>query len=122
MSGDVVRFPNHPEHFLLDADHRPFPVADFRTWALGMEACRRIAITEIASDVAVSTVFLGLNHGSPLSGGPPILFETMIFGGPLDQYQTRYETYDAALAGHEIVVAMARGSFGEIVKAGASDR
>jgi hypothetical protein len=35
----------------------------------------------------------------------PIIFETMVFGGPLDQEQWRYATKEAALAGHDQAVA-----------------
>ena len=34
-------------------------------------------------DVVISTVFLGVNHA--LRGGPPILWETMVFGCSMDQ-------------------------------------
>lgn len=54
----------------------------------------------------MSTVFLGLDHN--FSGGEPILFETMIFGGPLDGEQRRYHTYDQAERGHTEAVAAAR--------------
>ncbi len=47
----------------------------------------------------VSTVFLGLDHS--WGSGPPLVFETMIFGGPNDQYQERYATYEEAEAGHK---------------------
>ena len=50
-------------------------------------------------EVKVSTVFLGLDHN--WGDGPPLLFETMIFGGKHDQYQERYSTYEEAEAGHE---------------------
>ncbi len=49
-------------------------------------------------DVIVSTVFLGIDHNH--FGSKPILWETMIFGGRLDGYQERYETFDDALFGH----------------------
>lgn len=49
-------------------------------------------------DILISTVFLVFNHGSEER---PLFFETMIFGGPEDQYQKRYETYEEALNGHE---------------------
>jgi hypothetical protein len=35
----------------------------------------------------VSTVFLGTNHSFGFE--PPLLFETMIFGGRFDDYQTQ---------------------------------
>jgi len=48
----------------------------------------------------VSTVFLCLDH-SFLNDGPPIVFETMIFGGKHDDFQERYCTYDQAEEGHK---------------------
>lgn len=50
----------------------------------------------------VSTVFLSLDHN--WSEGEPLLFETMIFGGPYDTYMERYSTYDQAKEGHERIV------------------
>jgi hypothetical protein len=47
----------------------------------------------------VSTVWLGLDHQF-FPGGPPLIFETMVFGGPLDQEQVRYSTEAQAHAGH----------------------
>jgi hypothetical protein len=58
--------------------------------------------------VEVSTVFLGLDHD--LSGnGPPILWETMVFGGPLDGHTDRYTSLAAALAGHQEICRMVAG-------------
>jgi len=37
-------------------------------------------------------------------GGPPILFETMIFGGEHDMWQDRYATIEQARRGHQRVV------------------
>ncbi len=56
-------------------------------------------------EVSVSTVFLGFDHSF---GGDknPILFETMVFGGLYDEYQIRYNTYDEAESGHEVVCKM----------------
>lgn len=53
----------------------------------------------VFGDVQVSTVFLGLEHGQ--KDGQPILFETMIFGGEFDGYQTRYTNWNDSLIGHE---------------------
>jgi hypothetical protein len=49
--------------------------------------------------IQVSTVFLGLNHN--FGNGPPMLFETMIFGGRFDQEQWRYSTWEEAEKGHQ---------------------
>ncbi len=54
----------------------------------------------------VSTVFLGLDHSFGL-GGSPILWETMIFGGPLDCYQRRYSSLEKALEGHKHALRLA---------------
>ena len=40
--------------------------------------------------------------------GPPLLFETMIFGGPHDGYQERYTFWDEAEAGHAKALGMVR--------------
>jgi len=49
--------------------------------------------------IRVSTVFLGLDHN--WGSGPPLLFETMIFGGQYDQEQWRYSTWKEAEEGHK---------------------
>ena len=90
------------EHYILDG-HTPVR-ADLLTWATWYEAAgeaRRVAVTG-DGDVRVSTVFLGLNH--QWGAGPPLLFETMVFGGPLDQEMERYSTWDEAEAGHREMV------------------
>lgn len=69
----------------------------------GDREARRIAFTEIG-DVEVSTVWLGLDHRF-LGEGPPLIFETMVFGGEFDGYVERYATRDAALAGHDQALA-----------------
>ena len=64
---------------------------------------RRVKET-LFGDIRVSTVFLGLDHA--YGSGPPMLFETMIFGGEHDEYQERYSIYEEAEKGHEKVVNM----------------
>lgn len=53
--------------------------------------------------VTISTVWLGLDHNYSMHG-PPIIFETMIFGGPLSNECTRYATEEQAQAGHRRTV------------------
>ena len=55
-------------------------------------------------DLSVSTVWLGIDHGWR-AGGPPIIFETMIFGGEHNQERTRYATEAEAIEGHNRTVA-----------------
>jgi hypothetical protein len=58
--------------------------------------------------IEVSTVWLGMKHN--WSGeGPPIIFETMVFGSKeFEDYQWRYATEAEAIAGHEEVVKLVR--------------
>ena len=50
-----------------------------KEWMRTSDDARRVALDE-RGDVRVSTVLLGLNHQWDLNG-PPLIFETMIFGG-----------------------------------------
>ena len=68
----------------------------------------RVDLDEIGG-ASVSTVWLGLNH--EYGDGPPLIFETMIFGGPHDEAQWRHSTEEEARAGHQRAVAIARSSF-----------
>ncbi len=74
-----------------------------------LEGGRVVARDELPGQVSVSTVFLGLNHRY-VGEGDPLVFETMIFGGPHDGSQWRYTTYNAALAGHDQALARAEGA------------
>jgi len=102
--------------YILDNRRRIVPVDDT------VEFCnyfaknsRRVDYTEIVAGCFVSTVFLGVDHN--FSGdGPPILFETMVFGGEpteihyrgvnsgFEDYTRRYATYGEAHKGHWEVV------------------
>ncbi len=89
----------------------PVEEPDLLTWSRWFEnadAERTVAQTQVSPDVLVSTVFLGLDHN--WGEGPPILWETMIFGGPQDGYQERYSARAAAEAGHLDAVEIAQGT------------
>jgi hypothetical protein len=67
---------------------------------------RTIAVTHGIADYRVSTVWLGIDHKYG-GDGPPIIFETMIFGtGNLSEMQWRYSTEEQALQGHLEVVSL----------------
>lgn len=84
--------------YILDAHGEPQPCPDLLMWGLWMEtADRHVAHTTFGA-VRVSTVFLGLDHRFGV--GPPLLFESMVFGGPLDGEQRRYASRADADAGH----------------------
>ena len=78
---------------------------DILKWGAWFEKADRHVAQTKKNDVRVSTVFLGIDHS--FNGSPPLLFETMIFGGKHDQYQERYETWDQAEKGHTMAVGIA---------------
>lgn len=92
-----------PNTFILEG-RTPVP-CDITNWAKRFEdkKLRQIANTEFGDYIRISTVFLGLDHNFDGSG-PPILFETMIFGSSLNEQQWRYATYEEAEKGHEAAV------------------
>lgn len=88
-------------HYYTLEGHNAVP-CDGTTWAKRFETAeRRVALDNI-NGVKVSTVFLGLDHN--FGSGPPLLFETMVFGGKYDQEQWRYSTWDEAEQGHKRIV------------------
>lgn len=75
---------------------------DLMSWANWFEKSERsVAITKIGA-TKISTVFLGLDHS--FGRGQPLLFETMVFGGPMDQHLERYSTWEEAESGHASIV------------------
>jgi hypothetical protein len=95
------------DKYILDAEGNPVHEPDLMKWAKWFEGGdkRRLARTEISKEITVSTLFLGIDHN--WGDGSPVLWETMIFGGPHDQYQERYTSRQAALKGHEWAVKLA---------------
>lgn len=63
--------------------------------------------TVISDEVEVSTVWLGLNHRL-FGEGPPLIWETMIFGGEHDNDYWRYSSRQEALDDHERIVRALR--------------
>jgi hypothetical protein len=87
--------------YILDIDGKtPKVTNDSTIWGnFFISTARHVAQDKIVK-IRISTVFLGINHNFS-STGPPILFETMIFGGKHDQYQRRYSTWEQANKGHQ---------------------
>ena len=95
---------------------KPVPcggLAEYARWrATEPDTVTRVAKTE-AEGILVSTVFLGIDHNWT-GHGPPIVFETMVFGLPaLEGYQERYATWDAAEAGHQEAVKAVRDTLNQ---------
>ena len=82
-------------------------IDDFTGWEQN-RTVRKSLITSPGGDITVSTVFLMLDHSH--ADGPPILFETMIFGGEHDMYQDRYSTWDEAVEGHQVALDLVQNN------------
>lgn len=89
-------------------DGQPISIAEADA-LLPDSARRTVARTMITTDrgrVEVSTVFLVLDHG--WDDGPPVLWETMTFGGPDDLATQRYRSVQDAIDGHADIVTATR--------------
>jgi hypothetical protein len=74
---------------------------------LANEDGRQVARDELPDGVEVSTVWLGIDYGRGHTLRP-LVYETVIFGGPLEGRGARYATREEALAGHAQAVEQAR--------------
>ena len=117
---------------------------DLLTWAQWMEDARESGESRVGFDVVrrveISTVFLGIDHQF-FPGGPPILFETMVFEElaepivhdlkifdrqrkwtqfkeEIGDFTRRYSTWEQAEAGHNDAVAGVRRLFLRLVNGG----
>jgi len=99
--------PKYVHYYVLDDDGHPRAVDDVLVWARWFEtADRTVAVDQVSETVRVSTVFLALDHNYG-GEGAPVLWETMIFGGPHDGAMWRYASRASALAGHAEALALA---------------
>src|SRR5262245_28741598 len=97
-----------PAYYVLDTEHHLVRVRNVLAWARWYEGNydkRAVDRTTISGNCFVSTVFIGLDHRF-FDDGPPLVFETMIFGGPtgLDESVWRYASWDDAVTGHDMAV------------------
>ena len=85
-------------------DKKAYPCDDMDLCSQNLiEGNYRVADTYVGTTFWVSTVFLGLDHQFG-RGGPPMLFETMIFGDPLDGEMLRCSTWEQAETQHAAMV------------------
>lgn len=82
-------------------------------WAKQMEGSERIVqkdnLTINGQEVLVSTVFLGLDHNY-MRSGPPLWFETLVFGGAHDGEMNRYSTWEDAEKGHAKLLGLVKSA------------
>jgi len=89
------------DRYILDVDGAtPVPEPDLFAWGRWLQtADRHVAVTTFGTS-RISTVFLGLDHSWDDGPHAPVLWESMVFGGPLDGEQRRYTSRADADAGH----------------------
>lgn len=111
--------------YRLDENHNLVRCRDVYEWARMFEAGNRHVGDEEIGPLRVSTVFLGLDHNYSQKG-PPLVFETMIFGPPEDTAMFgrlaetrpalemwRYATWAEAETGHKVACEIARQHLAE---------
>ena len=86
------------DRYILNG-HDAVEEPDLIKWAQWFQIANRTVRKEPVGNVDVYTMFLGLDYS--FGGGKPLLFETMVFGGPLDQECDRCSTWEAAEQMHE---------------------
>lgn len=100
-------------NYYILKDKIPVCVESFQEWAKWFESMenRQVLSTDLVVDgipVRVSTVFLGISFNFDVN---PVfaLFESVVFGGELNNYIERYPTWDEAIAGHLLLLDRCRG-------------
>jgi hypothetical protein len=93
---------------IYDRDGKPITIEEWSPLLANRDYV--IVARSHVGDILVSTVWLGLDHHFHFGPGPepdyPVaIFETMCFGGDLDQEPFRYATEEQALKGHAEMVA-----------------
>lgn len=108
-------------HYVIDQNGNP-RIATMDEWVDMFGDRGRIVKQENVGDMFISTVFLGLDHNFSWKG-PPVLWETMVFGPNPDKddkrfHQTEVDGYTERCSGnreqaeamHERVVAMVKSN------------
>jgi hypothetical protein len=100
-------------YWTLDDDGNPQPCDDVLKWGQWFEGSiekRRVSEDRDegpgADDVRISTVFLALDHS--WRDGPPMLYETLVFGGVLDGEMYRCSTREEAVLAHQVMCQRVR--------------
>lgn len=94
--------------YILGDNGNPIPEPDIHKWAKWFEYSQRTVGYVKVGESIISTVFLGIDHSLPFRYSTwPLLWETMVFGGPLDMRQDRCPgNQEQAMAMHERMVKL----------------
>jgi hypothetical protein len=96
------------EYYVLNEAGEAVPTGSLYEWSKWFETNRdgRMVSKTTVGEAEVSTVFLGMNH--QWGSGPPLIFETMIFGGKWESHCWRWSTRAQSVAAHDQIVAVLR--------------
>ena len=93
------------DYYILNAYQRLLRVNDVETWARWFESAHQTGQRFIKQNrmngILISTIFLGIDHNF-YGSGPPILWETMIFGLYRADPQWRFSDVELAKHWHAI--------------------
>lgn len=103
------------DKYILNEAGEPVQCDDLMAWAHWYQSRRTnnawiVGKTKVTEGVEVSTVFLSLDHWFGSGPHAPLLWESMCFGGPLDNECDRYATRQEAEAGHASMVARVKAA------------
>jgi hypothetical protein len=91
----------------VETDDGMLKPAGVLEWARWFETHPRHVADDYVGDLRVSTVFIGLDHGS-FGGGSPVLWESMIFRDGESLEMQRYAAREEAERGHAELLARVR--------------
>jgi hypothetical protein len=100
-------------YYIPDADGEPQP-CDVLTWGAWFETHDKHVAHDVVGDARISTRFFGVDLRllGGIDNGRPVLWETMIFGGPYHLHGYRFTSERAALEKHAALVAQLRAEKG----------
>jgi hypothetical protein len=78
--------------------HTPVAVNSLSEWQEYLHSAQNLVAETIVGSSKISTSFSGFDL---TFGEPPLLFETMVLGGPHHGRMQRYSTWEQALKGHD---------------------
>lgn len=95
--------------YILDEEKAPKEAGknEWSTWRKGRNY--RIALDKI-DKTRVSTIFIGIDRGYGFGSNcaDPLLFETVVLGGPLDMRSMRSDTIELAMLAHKRMFKMVK--------------
>jgi hypothetical protein len=92
--------PKRPTFYRLDGRRvEPIEAAEWLAWCEATNGGKEYLLGSGSAELSVDTIFLGIDR--QLRDGPPLLFETIILGGPCDGQAWFSATYEDAERRHQ---------------------